>query len=57
MSISDDGTGFILSEPSLQGNGLNNMKFRSKEIHAQLQIRSRPKEGTRIELKLPLKQS
>jgi hypothetical protein len=57
MSISDDGTGFVLSEPSLQGNGLNNMKFRSKEIHAHLQISSRPQEGTRIELKLPLKQS
>ena len=55
MSISDDGTGFILSEPSLQGNGLKNMKFRSKEIHAQLQITSRPQKGTRIELKLPLK--
>ncbi|HXB33768.1 MAG TPA: ATP-binding protein, partial [Puia sp.] len=57
MSISDDGTGFIPSEPSLQGNGLNNMKFRSKEIHAQLQIISRLREGTRIDLTLPLKQS
>ena len=57
MSISDDGTGFIPSEPSLQGNGLHNMKFRSKEIHAHLQIISRLREGTRIELTLPLKQS
>jgi ligand-binding sensor domain-containing protein len=55
MSISDDGTGFIPSEPSLTGNGLKNMKFRSKEIHAHLQITSRPQKGTRIELKLPLK--
>jgi signal transduction histidine kinase len=60
MTISDDGTGFILTEPSLtepslQGNGLNNMKFRSKEIHAHLQISSWPQKGTRIELKLPLK--
>jgi signal transduction histidine kinase len=60
MTISDDGTGFILTEPSatepsLQGNGLHNMKFRSKEIHAHLQICSWPQKGTSIELKLPLK--
>jgi signal transduction histidine kinase len=55
MTISDDGSGFIPSGPATQGNGLENMKFRSKEIRAHLHITSGPKHGASIELKVPLK--
>jgi signal transduction histidine kinase len=55
MTISDDGAGFDPSGATGQGNGLNNMKLRAREIHAQIEIISRSREGTKIELKIPLK--
>lgn len=49
--IIDDGKGFNPSDPN-QGNGLNNMKKRAKEIDAQLEINSKVGEGSQITLSL-----
>lgn len=51
LSIMDDGKGFNLNQ-SAQGNGLENMQARAKEIGAALSIQSIPTKGTTIELVL-----
>ena len=52
--IEDDGNGFDLSKAT-EGNGLKNMHKRAGEIHASLDIQSKPGAGTKIflELKTP----
>lgn len=52
MSLSDDGKGFDLETPN-QRNGLKNMRERAREMKGELEIRSSPGEGTRIELSIP----
>ncbi len=47
MIISDDGKGFFATAES-QGNGLRNMRERSKEIDGNTVIESTPGQGTRI---------
>ncbi len=47
MKICDDGRGFDISS-SPDGNGLNNIRKRSKELDANLKINSKPGEGTSI---------
>ncbi|GGD14357.1 tetratricopeptide repeat-containing sensor histidine kinase [Flavobacterium orientale] len=48
--ISDNGVGF--SESEIQhGNGLNNMKKRALDLHANLMITSKTNEGTKVTLK------
>jgi ligand-binding sensor domain-containing protein/two-component sensor histidine kinase len=51
LLIRDDGVGFDTTK-SYNGNGLINMKKRSKEINAELNIESGEAIGTSIELKL-----
>jgi streptogramin lyase/two-component sensor histidine kinase len=53
LIIHDNGKGFNLSQPS-NGNGLNNMKRRAKEMKTQLKMESTVGEGTYIELLLKL---
>ncbi|MBL0057307.1 MAG: hypothetical protein IPP31_14280 [Chitinophagaceae bacterium] len=53
MEISDNGTGFLMPEIPLTGNGLNNMRKRALALHGLLQIMSQPGQGTTILLKAP----
>lgn len=55
LQIEDMGIGFE-SDKILQGNGLNNIKERSKEIEADLQINSLPGKGTSVDLKTNIPQ-
>jgi signal transduction histidine kinase len=52
MLVKDDGMGF--SQPSEQGNGLNNMKVRAEDVGGQLEIRSSNNTGTTVHLMVPL---
>lgn len=54
MQIYDDGSGFDPSARNPGGNGLTNMRSRSQEIGAELQITSIPARGTTVRLKLGL---
>jgi signal transduction histidine kinase len=51
LTIRDNGKGFDTTQPA-NGNGLNNMKRRAKEIKAGIQIESETGHGTSIELNL-----
>jgi two-component sensor histidine kinase len=53
LSIHDKGVGFDTSQP-LNGNGINNMKRRAKEMKAEIKIGSQINEGTKIELSLKI---
>ena len=54
MRISDDGNGFVVKKRS-RGIGLKNMRSRSKQIGADLSIRSQPDQGTTIEINIQTK--
>lgn len=53
LSIKDDGIGFDV-DTQLNGNGLNNMKNRSKNLTGRLKIESALNQGTTIELEFPV---
>ena len=57
LKIVDNGVGFeidkIINNDNLNGNGLKNMKLRTKEINGDLIILSSQKEGTKIILTFP----
>ena len=56
LSIQDDGRGFDVSTVrAYTGHGLRNMQERAHALGAQLRIVSVPGQGTRIEVKLPIK--
>jgi hypothetical protein len=52
IKVEDDGQGFDPLHPA-PGLGLANMRIRAARIGAVLEIRSRPNEGTVVELALP----
>jgi signal transduction histidine kinase/ligand-binding sensor domain-containing protein len=57
LIISDDGRGFHASDNSLPGKGhfgLQGMRERAAQIHAQLRIESSPGKGTSIKLEAPI---
>ncbi|MCB8995115.1 MAG: hypothetical protein H6538_05865 [Bacteroidales bacterium] len=54
MSISDDGSGFDTANTMKYG-GLENIYFRAKKIHAEIQLESEQGKGTSLILRLPLK--
>ena len=54
MRISDDGNGFVMKKRS-RGIGLKNMQSRSKQIGADLSIRSQPDQGTTIKINIQTK--
>lgn len=63
LLIKDNGTGFDQrpsdvteneNAGSLGGNGISNMRWRAKEIHARFQMVSDPHKGTSVQLALPL---
>jgi two-component system sensor histidine kinase UhpB len=53
LTISDNGKGFDYTKVQ-NGNGLKNMKARATEINAQLNLESKPGQGTILKLKLSL---
>ena len=52
INVSDNGTGF--EHDNKNGNGLINMKKRTKELNGIFQIISTKNEGTQIEAKIPI---
>lgn len=54
LKIEDDGRGFDPSQPAT-GNGLSNIRHRSRNIRAELQIESDPGQGSVISLTLPFR--
>lgn len=55
LSVEDDGRGFELRElPESVGLGVVGMRERAELIGGTLEIRSRPGEGTRVRLKVPV---
>jgi len=54
LRITDDGIGFNMEEKRTSSYGLTNMYERAAEIGAYLRIVSIPKEGTRIEVRVPV---
>lgn len=58
MSIADNGSGFdIANQQEHAGLGLISIRERLRLVDGALQIESKPDEGTRIEVKVPLHQS
>ena len=53
MHVKDYGKGFNEAITS-NGNGLNNMKMRAKELKGTLQISSIPNQGTKLSLSFPV---
>lgn len=49
LSIQDDGKGFDLAE-SNEGNGLKNIRYRSKQMNYSASIHSSPQHGTTVEV-------
>lgn len=54
LSIEDDGIGFDISK-HMNGYGLKNIKHRSNEINAKLELNSSPGKGTSIKVEIPVK--
>lgn len=55
LGIVDDGIGFDFEEASGgDGNGLRNMRERSRKLGGDLEISSVPTEGTRLRVQMPL---
>ncbi|MDF7825504.1 ATP-binding protein [Pontiellaceae bacterium B12227] len=59
LSMKDDGIGFdpscTLVASSDSGRGLSNMERRAKLLGAELEVQSKPDEGTQVTLRIPLK--
>ena len=53
LSIKDDGIGFNVQEAD-NGNGLGNMQKRTESLKGRLQVQSKPGEGTKITVNLPV---
>jgi len=54
LYISDNGRGFNLRENKMTSYGLQTMRERAEEIGGLFQIRSKEKEGTYIDLRIPV---
>jgi PAS domain S-box-containing protein len=57
LSVRDWGVGFEVAAPGKTGLGLESMRERARLIQARLTVRSRPGEGTRIKMRVPLHRS
>jgi two-component system, NarL family, sensor histidine kinase UhpB len=53
LGIKDNGQGFD-EQTTKTGNGLRNMRERAKEINGTISLKSGVKEGTEVELRLPI---
>jgi PAS domain S-box-containing protein len=57
LRVRDRGVGFEVATRGKTGVGLESMRERARLIHARLTVRSRPGEGTRISVRVPLYRS
>ncbi len=55
LAIEDNGRGFLLSDQSSFGNGLQNMAKRMKNLDGSFQLSSQPGAGTQIRIEVPIK--
>ncbi|WP_373553704.1 sensor histidine kinase [Haliscomenobacter sp.] len=53
MSIVDDGSGFNVKEPHAAGNGLRYFQQRAKNSFLEVEITSKPGEGTMVSVDIP----
>jgi signal transduction histidine kinase len=53
VSVTDDGKGFDLGAPRRRGFGLTSMRERAEARGATVEVRSRPGEGTEVEVVVP----
>ena len=56
VNIEDNGCGFDPSATRPEGNGLRNMLQRFKDLGGRFALDSRPGEGTRVSMTIPLTQ-
>ncbi|SER89557.1 two-component system, NarL family, sensor histidine kinase LiaS [Gracilibacillus ureilyticus] len=54
LRVKDDGRGFELNEKKAGSYGISNMYERAAEIGAHIHLVSIPKEGTRLEVRVPM---
>lgn len=57
IEVSDDGKGFGLDGTTTMGNGLENMQKRLNAIGGQLQVKSKPGQGTTVRLQVSLEKN
>jgi signal transduction histidine kinase len=55
ITIEDNGKGFLINNAADEGNGLQNMEKRLRQMDAQFGLHSEPGRGTRIRLEIPMK--
>jgi signal transduction histidine kinase len=53
LSVTDNGKGFIPDSARDVGHGLINMTARARKLGSQIEIRSRPRQGTKVLLDIP----
>lgn len=53
LGVADNGIGFIVAEAD-SGNGLGNMQKRTESMNGKLLLQSKPGEGTRVTLTIPI---
>ena len=56
IKVEDDGAGFVVSEANASRYGVSNMRERIKAIGGDIEILSQSRKGTRICLRIPLKE-
>jgi signal transduction histidine kinase len=56
IDVEDNGVGFAVATASTSRHGLSNMRERIREIGGDIQISSEPGKGTRICVRIPLRQ-
>lgn len=57
IQVADDGKGFDLDNNAEKGFGLINMKERLKEFSGGLEIKTKPGDGTKVKVTVPLNQA
>lgn len=55
IEIEDDGQGFDPGRPDVFANGLRNMRQRMESVGGSAEMESRPQQGTRVRIRLPLR--
>jgi signal transduction histidine kinase len=52
IEVEDNGRGMGETSPDRNGHGLENLRNRTAQIGGQLEVQSRPGQGTKITIKL-----
>jgi signal transduction histidine kinase len=54
VEIEDDGCGFTVPANGFTGNGLRNLRQRFESLGGRFEFQSRPGQGTRVTMTIPL---